>query len=100
MQRNNFGGNYVGSDHESGLALPDIIRVAEAYRIKTFEISDKEQMESVIEEVLSGEEPAICKVNVPQDETVSPRIKTKVLLDGNIVSDDLDHMWPYIEEDK
>ena len=33
MQRNHFKGNYIGSDEKSGMSLPDIIKIANAYGI-------------------------------------------------------------------
>ena len=97
MQNNNFGGFHVASGRTSGLTLPDTVKVAEAYGLKTFRISDNRQLEREIEKVLNTEGPVLCELIISPEETVSPRTKTIVHEDGTLESYPLEKMWPVVK---
>lgn len=97
MQNNIFGGFQVASGESSGLTLPDTVRVAEAYGLRTFRISDNRQLEEQIERILNTEGPILCELLISPDETVSPRTKTIVHEDGTLESYPLERMWPIVE---
>lgn len=97
MQNNNFGGFQVASGESSGLCMPDTVRVAEAYGLKTFRINDNGQLEEHIQEVLDTAGPVLCELMISPDETVSPRAKTIVHEDGTMESYPLEKMWPLTE---
>ena len=97
MQNNNFGGFQVASGESSGLCMPDTVRVAEAYGLKTFRIVDNTQLEQHIQEVLDTDGPVLCELMISPDETVSPRTKTIVHEDGTLESYPLEKMWPCVE---
>lgn len=94
MQNNNFGGFQVASGESSGLSMPDTVKVAEAYGLKTFRISDNHQLEQQMEQILNTDGPVLCEVMISPDETVSPRTKTIVHEDGTMESYPLEKMWP------
>lgn len=97
MQNNNFGGFHVASGRTSGLTLPDTVKVAEAYGLKTFRIFDNRQLEEQMEDVLGAEGPVLCELVISPEETVSPRTKTIVREDGTLESYPLERMWPVVE---
>lgn len=97
MQNNNFGGFQVASGESSGLSMPDTVRVAEAYGLKTFRINDNRQLEEQIRAVLDADGPVLCELMISPDETVSPRTKTIVHEDGTMESYPLEKMWPLIK---
>lgn len=99
MQNNNFGGFQVASGKSSGLTMPDIVKVAEAYGLKTFRIRNNVQLEDQLEEVMNAKEPVLCELIISPDEVVSPRTKTIVREDGTLESYPLEKMWPLTEED-
>lgn len=96
MQNNNFGGFQVASGESSGLCMPDTVRVAEAYGLKTVRINDNGQLEEHIQEVLDADGPVLCELMISPDETVSPRTKTIVHEDGTLESYPLERMWPCV----
>lgn len=96
MQNNNFGGHHVASGADSGLTMPNICAVAEAYGFKTYRIEDNKELETMLPKLLADDEPLLCEVNVAEDDTVSPRTKTFVRKDGTIESSRLEKMWPVV----
>ena len=99
-QNNYFGGNYVASNKESKLCIPDIGKVAAAYGLKIFTLENNAAMKRKIAEVLEADGPVLCEVRVSPDETASPRSKTMKLPNGNMVSKPLEDMWPYLPADE
>lgn len=97
MQRNTFEGHYVASSEESGLSMPDICKIANAYGIKTYKVRLNEEMKKILPLVLEEKGPCLCELYTSPDETVSPRVKTMKKEDGTLVSSELENMWPFLE---
>ncbi len=98
MQRNTFDGHYVASEEGSGLTMPSITKIAEAYGLKTFTAKNNEDMVTILPKVLESEGPVLCELMVLPEETVSPRVKAVKLDNGNMISKPLEDMWPFLEE--
>ena len=98
MQRNNFEGHYVASDRESGLTMPNLCNVAEAYGFKTYQIYDNGELDAMLPEIMKDDAPLFCELMVLPEETVSPRVKAIVGENGKMMSGPLEKMWPYLEE--
>lgn len=97
MQRNTFEGHYVASGETSGLAMPDICKVAKAYGIPVFGASTNEEMEQLVPKVLNTPGAALCELHISPEETVSPRTKSFRMPDGSMKSSLLEEMWPLVE---
>ena len=97
-QRNYFGGNYVGSNVASGLFVPDLLKVAVAYGLKTFCMRNNDEMKAQIAEVLATEGPVLCVVKVSPTEVAMPRVQSMKLPNGSMASKPLEDMWPYLDE--
>ncbi|NLG04509.1 MAG: thiamine pyrophosphate-binding protein [Clostridia bacterium] len=97
MQRNNFKGHYVASEIHSGMTLPNISRVAEAYGLSTFQIHNNSEIKEVIDQVLTMEGPTLCELILSPDEIVAPKVQAKIGKDGNMIPGKLDCMWPFID---
>ncbi len=99
-QKNNFGEPLVGVNCESGVAIPDYHKLAEAFGIPYFKIIKQNHAEEVIEKVLKEEGAAICEVFVDEEQNFAPKSASKVLSDGRIVSPSIDDMYPFLGKDE
>jgi acetolactate synthase-1/2/3 large subunit len=90
----------TAADASSGLTLPDIVKVTEAYGIKAMHISTSKNLRQQIKDVLNIEGPVVCDVTVIPDEPRSPRIQSLQLPDGTMVSKPLEDMWPFLDRDE
>ncbi|MDI9571057.1 MAG: thiamine pyrophosphate-binding protein [Pseudomonadota bacterium] len=100
MQETHFGGHHVGNDPSSGLTLPDIIRVAEAYKIKATRIYDASELRAKVKETLEYPGPVVCDVMVIPDFKVSPKVAAQRREDGTMVSKPLEDQWPFLDRDE
>ncbi len=95
-QKNHFKGHLVCCDPSSGLTLPDTSRIASAYSIKYAKIKNHKAIMRQVRKVLNVKGPVICEVEVSPDLATAPRIQSKVLADGSMVSGLLEDLWPFL----
>ena len=65
----------VGVDSESGLAMPNLIKIANAYGIKTVEINNHNEMGVKLKQVLKSKSPILCDVKVDEKQKVIPKLE-------------------------
>ena len=95
-QRNFFDGNYVAADEASGLAIPNIGAVAEAYGFRVFRMDHAKELAGVMAQTLASDGPVLCLVRVSPLATASPRTKAVQLPNGSMMSKPLEDMWPFL----
>ena len=99
-QRSYFEGRLVGSDASSGLTLPNIARIADAYGIHSLKIENHGHIRQQVRDVLGFEGPVVCEVMVSPDQYTAPRITSMQRPDGTMVSKPLEDMWPLLSRDE
>jgi acetolactate synthase I/II/III large subunit len=65
----------VGVDSRSGLAMPNLIKIANAYGIKTVEINNHKEMDKKLRGVLKCKFPVLCDVKVDEKQKVIPKLE-------------------------
>ena len=95
-----FSGNLVACDPSCGLTLPDTIKIANAYGLKTFRLDDQIGLEDKVNEILDFDGPAVCEVNVNPDLLTQPKVSSEVKPDGSIVSKPMEDLWPFLGRDE
>ena len=65
----------VGVDSGSGLAMPNLIKIANAYGIKTFEINNHKEMDKKLIQILKSKFPVLCDVKVNEKQKVIPKLE-------------------------
>lgn len=95
-----FNGFFVGSNKESGVSCPDMIKIAKAYGISTLTIKNHEELEYKIKEALSYPEAILCDVNINPEEKMYPKLSSEKKEDGTIVSKPLEDMYPFLDRDE
>jgi acetolactate synthase-1/2/3 large subunit len=68
-------GKYSGVDKSSGLSLPDNLRVAKAYGIKTMSIMNNQNLEKNISKALKIKGPVLIDLNINPLSRVEPKIE-------------------------
>ncbi len=96
-QNRYFSGNLVACDSSSGLTLPDTIKIAEAYGLKTFKLENHDNFEWKINAILNFQGPVICEVIVDPDLATQPKILSEVKPDGKMVSRPMEDLWPFLD---
>jgi len=90
----------IGCDSNSGLTLPEIGKVAHAFGLTSFRIGDQSELRACIREVLDFDGPAVCEVMVQPDQFIGPRVSSRLVKDGAMVSTPLEDLFPFLERDE
>ena len=91
-QRNYFKSRFIGSGVESGLLIPDFIKLAECLNIPCHRITDINQLsEDLFDNTLK-----ILDVVLEEDETLTPKVAAIPQPDGSIISMPLEDMSPLL----
>jgi acetolactate synthase-1/2/3 large subunit len=65
----------VGVDSGSGLAMPNLIKIANAYGIKTVEINNHKEMNKKLKGILKSKVSVLCDVKVDEKQKVIPKLE-------------------------
>lgn len=99
-QRNFFNGQMTGSGVESGVSVPDFIKIGEAFGLKTKRIENPQTMKAEIKEVLEENGAILCEVMVEKEYGFAPKLSAKKFDDGTMVSQSLENMFPFLSEEE
>jgi acetolactate synthase-1/2/3 large subunit len=93
----NFFKRYTGSGPDSGVTFPDIVKVAKAYQLQAMRIKGS-NFESSITKALSLPGPMVCDVMLDPNQQFEPKLSSRLLPDGRMISSPLEDMFPFLEE--
>lgn len=97
-QENYFSDNFFGCNPQSGITFPDFRKVAYAFNFKYEYVSYTYYVRECIEDTLSRSGPIICEVYLDPKYIFQPKLLSKKLPDGTIVSPSLENMFPFLNE--
>lgn len=95
-----FGDNLVAADATSGLTLPDVVRVSEAFGLGIARIESQASLQEQVSAVLAMPGPVVCEVMVIPDEARVPRVSSLQKEDGAFVSKPLEDLFPFLEREE
>lgn len=99
-QYSNFDHRLTGCTEESGLTLPDILRVSEAFGIKTFSLDSRDSLQDTVAQMLEFKGPSICVAKVDIAQKILPRQANYVDENGQMASRPLEDLYPFLPEDE
>lgn len=99
-QNNFFEGRNTGSGANSGVSMPDFVKIGNAFDIETFKITKPEEIDSAIKKMLASQTPMICEVLVNPNYIFAPKLSAKKLDDGTMISPSLEDMYPFLPREE
>jgi acetolactate synthase-1/2/3 large subunit len=66
---------YVAVNEESGLSFPDFLKTAQAFHLPALRASNHDELESVINRVLTTPGPVVCDMIIDPDQKIEPMLK-------------------------
>jgi acetolactate synthase-1/2/3 large subunit len=98
-QNNFFGGNLVGEGPTSGVSFPDPVKLAEAYGIPAIRVQTKDCAQT-LREFLATPGPGLVEAMLDPAQGVEPRLTSRVLADGSMVTAAFEDMYPFLDRDE
>lgn len=99
-QKNLFHSSLVGVSKENGISFPELERLAFAYQIPYIKIETINNIEEKIHNLLTTQGAVLCEVIVNPEQNFEPKLSSKVLPDGTIVSPPIDDMFPFLPKEE
>ncbi|MOA42935.1 hypothetical protein D3C78_1650330 [compost metagenome] len=90
----------IGEGPESGVGFAPFDKIAETFGLGYLKIDDLKHMDEKIDELIRYEGPMICEIITPQDQLLIPRVSSKKLEDGTMISMKYDDMFPFLPRDE
>ena len=96
-QTNLFKGQpLVGVCDGNGVSFPDMGKIAWAYGLQYIKVTKIEDIEKLLN-AMEKDEPLFAEVVVDVAQNFAPKLSSKVLPDGKIVSPEIDDMFPFLD---
>lgn len=99
-QDNFLSGRHIGTDKATGVSFPDLEKVATAYGIKYLQLTNSNDWRSQVNRIFTEPGPMICEVISPSEQILIPRVASKSLEDGSMISMPYDDMFPFLPRDE
>ena len=94
-----FKGNYTAVDENTGIVLPDYMKVAKAFGYEGYRIKTWNEFHFYFPRFMDYEGPAICEVFMPPDQDFIPKVKGVIQMDGSIFAPPIEEMSPVLPMD-
>ncbi len=94
-----FFGNLIGVGPETGVSFPDFLKLADAYGLPAMRLSD-ERFPEQISEALAHGGPIVCEVILDRTQTFEPKLSSRKLPDGRMVTAPLEDMAPFLSREE
>jgi acetolactate synthase-1/2/3 large subunit len=99
-QQNYFPDNIVGCGPESGVTFPDFLKLGEAFGFSVFRITTHAEMDAGLAEALSTPGPVLCEVIIDKAQSFAPKLSSRRLENGAMVSSALEDLWPFLSREE
>jgi acetolactate synthase-1/2/3 large subunit len=99
-QKNFMDGRLIGEGPTSGVSFPELSKLAHTYDLGYVRIDREADVQDGIRALEAIEGPAICEVITPPQQLLVPRVASKRLEDGSMISMPYDDMFPFLPRDE
>lgn len=90
-----FNGRRIGESPSSGVTFPQIKEVAAAYGIPSYTVESIGDMD-ILSQELEKPGPALFDVHLDPNQGFEPRLRSRILPDGKILTPNLEDMYPFL----
>ncbi|WP_129128409.1 thiamine pyrophosphate-binding protein [Geomonas oryzae] len=97
-QNSFFNGNLVGASDDSGVSIPPLDKLAQAYGLPYLDCSGRDRLDEVLARALAVQGPVLVDIRAQYDQKIIPSVSSKVMPDGSMKSMPLHHMFPFLDD--
>lgn len=90
----------TGVSEENGISFPACEKLANCYGLNYVRIEDLSHTKERIREVLNLPGPVLCEVIVDSKQNFAPKLSSKVMPNGKIISPPIDDMFPFLSREE
>lgn len=97
-QKGFFAGQFIGASRDSGVSLPALDKLADAYGIRLETMRQGEDLAVAVRRIMALPGPVLCRVRAQVNQLVIPGVASRQLPDGRMRSNPLHIMSPLLPE--
>ena len=90
----------VGCGTESGLTFPSFEKIATAFEFPYYSITNHKELKEKLGSIMEHNGRFICELFLDLDQQFSPKLSSKRLEDGSMVTSPLEDMWPFLSPEE
>jgi acetolactate synthase-1/2/3 large subunit len=95
-----FSDNMFGCDAPSGVSFPNFEAIAAAFGFSPRRVSTHAELAAAIEGTLSAPGPQFCEIMLDPKANFAPKLSSRRLEDGSMVSSPLHDMAPFLSREE
>jgi acetolactate synthase I/II/III large subunit len=95
-----YFGRLAGADESSGVTLPPLRGVVEAYGLAYARIANDQDLTQQVGGLLDTPGPLVIEVMTPREEPRAPSLSSTRRPDGSMVSRPLEDLWPFLPREE
>jgi acetolactate synthase I/II/III large subunit len=99
ITQGNFFKRFIGESPSSGVSFPDMVKLAQAYGLPALRIEGPE-FEEQIDRALATPGPIVCEVILDPQQQFEPKLSSRQLPDGRMVSAPLEDLYPFLPREE
>jgi len=99
LTQSNFFGLGIGADPKSGVSFPDYLELARAYKLPAVRL-DQPEFAADLRAFLDAPGPGVCEVMLDASQGFEPKLSSRKLDDGRMVSAALEDMAPFLPREE
>jgi acetolactate synthase-1/2/3 large subunit len=96
-----FPDNMIGVGPNDGVSFPDFVALGRAFGIQSCRVTSLNEWDSdQINQLMTSTQPAIIEIMLDVNQSFSPKLASRKLDDGSMVSPSLDDMAPFLSREE
>lgn len=99
-QQNFFGQPLIGVGPDSGLGFPDFAKLMTGFGLPYVSCRHHEELNASIEKTLHTPGPVVCEVFLDLQQVFAPKLSSRRLEDGSMVTSPLEDMAPFLSREE
>ena len=93
-----FEGRRLGTDRSTGLAIPKLENIVKGFGLKFEKIVSTGDIRRILKDVFADSSPVIVEIYVDPTQQTEPRVFTKVMPNGKMITAPMENLHPEISE--
>jgi len=99
-QQLGFNGVLMGSNKDSGISFPDLIKVAEAHNISAIRLDNHQNLKEKIQKFIEDDDMGICELMMDHEQDQSPKAINRRKPDGTTEPTVFEDMYPFLDKEE
>jgi acetolactate synthase I/II/III large subunit len=99
-QKNFCGGRLIGESPQNGVSFPSLKKIAKAYGLNYMKIAKLDDLNAKVEQLKEAKGAIICEIIMPEEQLLIPRVASRKLDNGSMVSMPYDDMFPFLPREE